>query len=332
MKQQTFEKHYAGLWQELDEILQQSEQNTFAFWRDKKRDGRLPQLYRRVCHHLSLAQHRRYSRHLVMRLNDLVLRCHQQLYRRHSRFLYQFIHFVLHTFPAEVRRNHKAFWLANAIFYGPALLLFVLVLLQPELIYNLLDHPTVANLESMYDPDAEHIGQDRDTESDMQMFGHYIQNNISIGFQTFATGIFLGLGSIFYMAFNGLFFGGMSGHMVNIGFEHTFFPFVIAHGAFELTAIVIAGQAGLLLGFAIVSPGDHSRLNALKIAGTKALNLLYGVIFLLLLAAFFEAFWSSNSALPLAVKYGVGSFFWLVVLLYLAYCGRPRQVHDKDRG
>lgn len=333
MKQQTFEKLYRQGWDELEQMLLDSEHSVMAFWQNKTKDGRLPHLYRRVCHHLSLAQERRYSSHLVARLNDLVLRSHQQLYRRQTRFFYHFLRFVVVIFPARVRQNLGYFWLANGIFYGPALLLFVLVQLQPELIFNMLSHASVGEFESMYDPAAERIGLDREAQSDLQMFGHYIQNNISIGFQTFATGLFLGLGSIFYMAYNGLLFGAMSSHVVNIGYQDTFFSFVIAHGSVELTAIVIAGMGGLMLGHSLIAPGQQTRLDALKSMGLKTLDLLYGVILLLVLAAFIEAFWSSNTALPLWLKYSVGTFLWLLVFAYLAFCGRGKTLpKDSAKG
>lgn len=320
MKQQTFEKLYSDNWQELDSLLEQCEKRHFT--RNNHRDGRLPQMYRRVCHHLSLAQERRYSSYLVDRLNDLVLRSHQQLYRRQTRFIYQLVQFILVTFPVRVRENINYFWIATAIFYGPTLIMYALTLLQPDLIYHLLGHSQVGEFESMYDPTSEDVGEDRDARSDMMMFGHYIQNNISIGFQTFATGLFLGLGSIFYLSYNGIYFGAIAGHIVNIGYHNTFFPFVIGHGSFELTAIVIAGMGGLMLGHALVSPKQQTRLDALKTTGLKALDLLYGIIFFLTIAAFIEAFWSSNSALPLAVKYGVGTALWALVLGYLAFSGR----------
>ncbi len=320
MKQQTFEKLYKNTWAELEQQLQQAERG--GFWRKTPSNGEFPTLYRRVCHHLSLAQQRRYSNHLVTKLNDLVLRSHQQLYRRRSQVLSAILRFIIVTFPSRVREQAKLFWLASAIFYLPGLVLFILVLLQPDLIFNMLDYDNVSDFEAMYDPGAEHIGQDREATSDVQMFGLYIKNNISVGFQTFATGLFFGLGSIFYLTYNGLLFGALAGHMVNIGYIDTFFGFVIAHGSFELTAIVIAGMGGLMLGHALIAPGRMTRLEALSVAGKKALDLLYGIILFLLIAAFLEAFWSSNSATPIGVKYTVGGLLWLLVFVYLAYCGR----------
>ncbi|MFT5161990.1 MAG: putative membrane protein SpoIIM required for sporulation [Alteromonadaceae bacterium] len=322
MKQQTFESLYLQDWQQMEEALLMAEKKALLPWQKNHHNPDLPQLYRRICHHLSLAQERRYSSYLVSKLNNLVLRGHQQLYQRQSHFLQQFIRFIIYSFPHQVRQNQRYIWVAATIFYAPALIIYALVQLQPELVYSVFSPEQVGQFESMYDPNSSHFGQDRAASSDMQMFGYYIQNNISVGFQTFATGIFFALGSIFYLLYNGLVMGAIAAHLVNINYHSTFFPFVIGHGSFELTAIVIAGGAGMMLGHALISPKQQTRLDALKTMAQKALVLLYGVIFMLVIAAFFEAFWSSNSALPSVVKYTVGSGLWLMIGAYFAFAGK----------
>ncbi len=127
------------------------------------------------------------------------------------------------------------------------------------------------------------------------MFGFYIMNNIGIAFQTFASGVLLGLGSLFFLLFNGLMIGSVAGHLTQIGYVQTFWPFVIGHGAFELTAITFAGAAGLKLGWALLAPGRLTRGEALRLAARRSVQLIAGVIVLLLLAAFTEACWSSIS-------------------------------------
>ena len=101
------------------------------------------------------------------------------------------------------------------------------------------------------------------------MFGFYIRNNIGIAFQCFAGGIFAGLGSLFFLAFNGVAAGSPAGYLTARGHGETFYSFVVTHGAFELTAIVLAGAAGLRLGHALLVPGRHTRRAALeRAAGT----------------------------------------------------------------
>jgi uncharacterized membrane protein SpoIIM required for sporulation len=154
------------------------------------------------------------------------------------------------------------------------------------------------------------------------MFGFYIYNNITIGFQTFAGGLLFGLGSLFYLVFNGLFLGVVSGHLTALGFTQTFWPFVAGHSSLELTAIVILGGVGLMLGYGAIAPGRMKRWHAIRDMATEAMPLVYGSVLMLVAAAFVEAFWSSTTWPPVQTKYLVGAFLWVLLGLYLLFMGR----------
>jgi len=320
MRQELFEQSHQQEWRRFEEMLAQLEGN-----RPKSQQVHtqtFPAAYRRLCHQLSLARERNYSSRLLERLNQLVLRGHQQLYQRKSHLLRNIIDFVVADFPRLIRQEWRLCLVAMALFYLPALLVGLFVWLYPELVYSAIPIGFVENIESMYDPGAAHIGRPRESATDFAMFGHYIQNNIGISFRTFASGIAFGLGSIFFIAYNGVLFGAISAHIVNIGYQVTFFPFVIGHGAFELTAIVFSGAAGLRLGFALLAPGRKTRRQALRDAAAVAIKIMYGVILMLLIAAFIEAFWSSMVVFDISVKYGVGAILWLLVAYYFLRLGR----------
>ena len=172
------------------------------------------------------------------------------------------------------------------------------------------DAASVEQYERMYgDPDGP-IGR-RTAASDWAMFGLYIRHNIGIAFQCFAGGLFFGVGSLFALAFNGAAIGSTAGYLTWRGFGANFYPFVITHGAFELTGIVLAGAAGLILGHALLVPGRRSRLAALEHAARGAIVIVYGMTAMFAIAAVLEAFWSSArsgaSADPGLVARGRGS-------------------------
>jgi len=85
------------------------------------------------------------------------------------------------------------------------------------------------------------------------MFGFYIWNNIRISFQAFAGGIALGLGSVFFLVYNGVHGGAVAGFLAQAGLGRQFWPFVATHSALELPALVLAGAAGLHLGWSLVA-------------------------------------------------------------------------------
>jgi len=204
----------------------------------------------------------------------------------------------------------------HLLFYGFALVTFLLTLYRPELIYQFIDNSRISSIEYMYNPATEHQQTERASGGDFAMFGHYIFNNIKVAFQTFVGGLLFGVGALFFLLFNGIFFGAISGHIVNIGYQSTFFTFVITHGAFELTAIVLSAAAGTHIGYTLLNPGRLARGVAVREAAMRAFPVLFGAFIFLVLAAFIEAFWSSSKWLPGAVKYSVGGVCWLFVAYY----------------
>ncbi len=325
MKQQQFVDQQRPSWDEFRHLVTQMEKPPRR--REAAPVERLPELYRRICADYALALHRRYSSGLVEELHELVLRGHGLLYRRKSIWLWRAVTFLWAGFPGAVRRHARAFWLATALFYLPALTLGALCYNDADFIYSVMSPAEVAQMEYMYDPGNSKIGrsEDRASATDFAMFGYYIWNNIGIGFRTFASGVLAGIGTVLALLFNGVVIGAVAGHLTQLGFTGTFWPFVAGHSAFELTAICISGAAGLLLARAVVAPGRRRRGEALQAAALEAVQLVIGAALMLLCAAFVEAFWSSNGAMPHAVKYSVAAVLWLLVVVYLGFAGRQ---HD----
>ncbi|WP_095057114.1 MULTISPECIES: stage II sporulation protein M [unclassified Pseudomonas] len=325
MKQRLFENRHKAEWAQFSLHLERLEQDR------KTQDlDSFPSDYRRLCNHLAIARERGYSSFLVDSLQQQVLRGHQQLYRHRSQLGANVVAFILADFPRLVREQWRFVLAASLMFFGSLFGFALLVYGFPELIYNLIPAPQVSEMQSMYDPGAGHLGRtaDRASSENWMMFGYYIMHNIGIAFQTFASGLLLGLGSVFYLIFNGLMIGAVAGHLTYIGYGQTFWPFVIGHGAFELTAIALAGAAGLQLGWALIAPGRLPRAQALQLAARKSVLLICGVMLFLLIAAFIEAYWSSMTSPTAMTKYLVGAALWLLVLTYLLFAGRQRHAPE----
>ncbi|AKS08340.1 stage II sporulation protein M [Pseudomonas trivialis] len=326
MKQSLFESRYQPQWQAFAEHLKQLEQG-----KAKASDvADFPHQYRRLCQHLALAQERGYSSYLVDPLQQLALRGHQQLYRHRSQLAANVLGFVLAGFPRLVREQWRFVLIASLLFFGSLVAIALLVYLFPDLIYSIVSAQQVAEMQGMYDPDASRLGRaaERASSEDWMMFGYYVMHNTGIAFQTFAAGLLFGLGSVFFLIFNGLVIGAVSGHLTEIGYGQTFWSFVIGHGAFELTAIALAGAAGLQLGWALIAPGQLTRGESLRRAARKSVQMLCGVMIFLLIAAFIEAYWSSTTAIAPWVKYLVGAALWLLVAGYLGLAGRTRHAPE----
>ncbi len=319
-----FEEMYEGEWTELeaslDCLLARGVGKSAP--RSSVSGARVAALYRRACEHLALARARCYPAYMVDRLERLTANAHQVIYHRRELGLARVWATVAVDFPSAVRSHVSYVAVAAATFLLPTVVIALLVYSQPELILSVVSSETAASFEEMYSPAADSIGRTRTATTDWMMFGFYIRNNVGVAFQCFAGGLFAGLGSLFFLAYNGAFSGALAGYLTERGLSPTFYSFVATHSAFELTAIVLSGAAGLRIGHALLAPGRMTRLHSLVVATRDSAVLLYGVTAMLLVAAAIEAFWSSATWLPATAKYSVAAVSWTAVLGYFTFQGR----------
>jgi uncharacterized membrane protein SpoIIM required for sporulation len=314
-----FQELYEQDWAELELIL---ERHAAAPSARSISGAHFTALYRRACGHLAIARSRSYPAHLVDRLEHLTEQCHQLIYTQRELGFAWLARLVMKDFPAAVRANAGYVAVAAALFLLPALVLGGLVYARPELILSVVSAETASEFDGMYSSSAESIGRFRTSDTDWAMFGNYIRHNISVAFQCFAGGLFAGIGSIFFLAFNGAFGGAIAGYLTERGLGHTFYSFIVTHAAFEITAIILAGAAGLRIGHSLLAPGRQTRVRALISASRESIVLVYGLTAMLVIAAAIEAFWSSARWLPASVKYGVAAMCWTAVAAYFTLQGR----------
>jgi uncharacterized membrane protein SpoIIM required for sporulation len=320
-----FEQMYQEGWAELESQLNAVLRGGSRSREEKRKpvDGeRLAALYRQACEHLALARARAYPAYIQDRLDRLTGEAHQVIYQHRGLGMSRISQFFAADFPRAVRAHAVYVWIATAVFVLPTLIIGLLVYSRPELILSVVDANTAASYEQMYSPDAESIGRVRTADTDWTMFGFYIRNNVTVSFQCFAGGLFAGLGSLFYLAFNGALAGAIAGYLTERGMGSTFYSFVVTHAAFELTAIVLSGAAGLRLGHAVLAPKRQKRVQALVSAARESIVIVYGFAVMLLIAAAIEAFWSSARWLPHVVKYSVAAACWFAVICYFLFQGR----------
>jgi uncharacterized membrane protein SpoIIM required for sporulation len=305
-----FEASNEAGWRELEALLVRPERELDP--------ERFLSLYRTSCEHLALAQARGFPDQIIDRLARLTARAHQIIYRQ-SEFGFRRITLVLmRRFPAMVRAHRGYVAWSALLFIAPLVTIGVATWLKPDLIYALVDPGTAQQYEEMYRPGVEAFGRTRNAGSDWAMFGFYIQHNVGISFQCYVTGVLFGLGSVYFLAYNGAIIGAIGGYITARGYGGTFFPFVATHSAFELTAIVLCGAAGLRIGHAVLMPGRLTRLTALQNAARDTSIIIFGAAVMLLIAAAFEAFWSSAAWVAPEAKFVCSAVCWtLVALVFL---------------
>lgn len=304
----------AASWAELDRLLGV---RTRRGRRSPADITRIAALYRVLCSDLARARAAGYSRDTLALLDALAARAHAILYRAEPWRRGAVRELLLREFPRSVRRSGGYLVVAAALFVIPLVVGLVGALQSSELAATVVPRGQLDAMAEAYAGGISGRGEAEDTA----MFGFYVHNNVGIAFRCFATGIFAGLGSAFFLAYNGLVSGVVVGYVIDSGAGRNILTFVCGHGAFELTAIVVAGAAGLRMGDALVRTAGRTRLASLRDHGPDLARLVLGVAVMLTIAAVLEGFWSP-SAVPDPIKWSVAAGLWLSVIAYLARAGR----------
>ena len=277
----------------------------------------LSALYRGACADLALANAYHLPAATGEYLHHLVARAHARFYRRAAWSWQALFDVVLITVPGRLYGD-PCLRVALAAFFGVFLVSGLLSAWHPELAATALGNDHLDDLREMY----AH-GFERDGGEGAMMYGFYIKNNVGIAMACFASGIFAGVGSLLWLAFNGIALGCSFGYMttVDAATSGNFFTFVLAHGPFELTGITLAGAAGLRLGLGLVVTKGLPWRASLRRAASEAVPILSVAAVLVACAAPIEAF-VSPSRLPVWAKAGVGIVCSLVLVVYLVGLGR----------
>lgn len=313
-------------WRRFEKLVQQFDGGR----RSKLPPGNVAEfsrLFREVCHDLALIRSRDWGRALVAYLNNLVGRGHNCFYSAPPGNMANFVRFLAAGFPQVFRANIGYFLTAAALFFLPLAISWAVVQNDPTLAGRIVDAESLEMVETMYSDDGPMEGRRDEPGSGEQralMAGFYVKNNVGIALACFARGILFGAGTAYTLLYNGIVIGAISGYVIAHGHGERFLSFVVSHGSFELTAIAVAGGAGLMLGNALVHPGLRTRVESLRHRGLEAIQIASGAAVMLLIAAMIEAFWSPSS-IPAQVKYAVGGSLWLLVFLYLSLAGRDHR-------
>ena len=294
--------------------------------------SRFAALYREVAADLARARTYGGSAELLYTLEHDVGRGHNLLYAPPRRRLRRAWEWLKWGFPALVRRRARIIAAAALLLFGPAVIAGAAIALEPARARHVLPAEMIARAEDGARHAAEGRGYFEAPPTAMPVLSStLVANNVQVSFVAFAGGVLGGLGTVLVLLLNGIFLGGVVGlfHAERLGVY--LWSFILPHGVIELTAICIAGGAGLWLGSAVVVPGRLTRSHALVERGREAVSLLAGVVVLLLLAGLIEGF-ISPSRLPTAVKLCAGALFGILLFAYLSLSGRDAAEAEEAAG
>ncbi len=302
-------------WQRLEDLLKLLD--TASLGRLNKDEVReLGRIYRRTASDLAIARAESRDPRLVNYLNSLVIRAHGRIYRADAQGGKKIRLFFTRELPQTFRRTWRYSLLAFLVFTTFGVLSYVATHYDPE--FSELVGVNPAFRETFIEtktPWWEDLN-----ESNQEGASFIMTNNILVTIYTFAFGALCGIGTLFYLAFNGANIASVLALTYRAGFGNDLVTFMVAHGVVELSCIFIAGGAGLLIGSAILMPGDLTRADALRTRGMEAVRLMIGVALLLVVAGIIEGFVSPAPIDP-RIKYSVAAITGVALYAYLLFVG-----------
>jgi uncharacterized membrane protein SpoIIM required for sporulation/uncharacterized RDD family membrane protein YckC len=313
------------MWDAYNRMLEEARGGGLAKM-GEARVSRFAAMYREVAADLARARTYGGSPELLFTLERAVGAGHNLLYRAPRSRWIGLRRWVMGGFPALVRLRWRPIALASVLLYLPALLTFAAVRRDPGLGRSLMGPEMMERAEQAESRQAQgkgYVSAD-DFGGAPIMSSTIMVNNIQVTFGAYAGGILAGAGTVLMLVFNGILIGAVTGVFANYEASLHLWSFLLVHGVIELTAICIAGGAGLWLGSAFVVPGRLTRREALVRRGRESVSLIGGVAVMLVIAGIVEGF-ISPAEIPAGVKLAIAALLAVGLVVYLALAGRDEQ-------
>ncbi|MEA5502096.1 stage II sporulation protein M [Halotia wernerae UHCC 0503] len=308
-------------WQRLGTLLKQVETKGIKSLRAAE-IRELASLYRSVAADLARARTQQVGNTLIQSLQSLATRAYTQIYQGSRRQeWYAVVDFYRWGLPSVVQETFPYITAATAMFLLGAIVAWWYAWQDPTFMTLIVPENLITKVR-----DEHQLWMGSIVGIEPLASSGIMINNLSVSFGAVAGGITAGAYTAYLMVFNGLLIGAVGTLVAQNNLAYPFWAFVFPHGSLELPAIFFAGGAGLLLARAILFPGKYRRGDALKFYGYQAVQLVFGIVPMLVIAGIIEGFFSPNPSIPDPFKYlfGLGLFISLVM-----YCNR---LEEGDRG
>ena len=302
-------------WQRLEDLLSML-RGTSLRGLSKTEVREFGELYRRAASDLAIARSETRDPKLINYLNSLVIRAHGKIYRAESQGANLVWKFFARDFPQIFRRNRRYMAIAFAVFAGFAVFGFIATWMD-------IDFTHFVALSGI----TEEIKSNNQwwlslNKSNQIGATEILTNNILVTIRAFAMGAFFGIGAVYDLAFEGARLGSVFAACYKISppFGDALATFVVGHGVIELSCIFFCGGAGMMIGYALINPGDLTRAQALKKKGIEAAHIVIGCACFLVVAGIIEGFLSPSN-LPPIVKIATGISTGIAMYSYLFLVG-----------
>lgn len=272
-------------------------------------------LYQRTSAHLAHARTSFDDVALVARLSRVVGMARGIIYRSRVRPATALAGFFGATFPAAVWSCRRAIAVSALLFLAPALAVGIWLHQDPKV----RDAAIPEELQQAYATEDFEAYYSSDAAASFQT--DVTVNNVTVAAVAFSTGVLLGAPTAWVLVTNGANLGVAGAVMHSHDRGALFWGLILPHGLLEITSVIVAGGAGLMLAWAIIAPGDRSRAQALAREGLRTVTVVAGLVLCFVVAGFVEA-WVTPSGLPTAARIAIGAAIEALFIAYVVGFGR----------
>ncbi|MGC8861272.1 MAG: stage II sporulation protein M [Armatimonadota bacterium] len=278
--------------------------------------------YQALVSDLAFARTQGASEDLIAYLNNLAGRAHGALYASDSPRARALFSFLLRDYPAAFRRSWRYIFAAVLIFIIGWATAAGLLYTIPEARAALLPERLSVRGHASPPENTPSETEMRFRAPDPASISSFIMtNNIREGIIAFAGGITFGALTVFTLFKNGLIIGGILIILATASQPVVLLSLLLPHGFIELTAIFACGGGGLMMGAALIAPGNLRRADAVRLAAGKALTLFAGAVPMFAAAAIIEGF-VTPAPIPAFAKLAFAAITAIGLVLYLGFAGR----------
>ncbi|WP_407270803.1 stage II sporulation protein M [Radiobacillus sp. PE A8.2] len=308
MNVKQFIKQHRTDWNQLEQLITLLQKSKHHY---NGRDiNNFDRLYQKVAQHLSYSQTYFSNEEVTSYLNGLVSKSHNLLYKDQVSSMKQIQHFFASKFVGLLLEQWKFIVIAFVLFTLGGVGSFLAVMDDPLHLHTILP----ANIAQGVDPDR--LGENHDAIDSSVMSASIMTNNMQVAILAFAGGITFGLLTVYLLIYNGIIIGALAALFMTYDKSYEFWAYIVPHGMIELTAIFIAGGAGLLMGYKLFVPGAYSRGFQLKQQAKRSVQLLLGTLPLFVIAGVIEGF-ITPAQLSLEAKYVFALITVFGLMLYM---------------
>lgn len=318
MREAAFVKRNQERWQGIEQALHS---------KLRPHPDRLAEIFIQLTDDLSFARTQYPKSRVTKYLNSLASKIHLEIYKNKKEDRNRFVTFWKQELPQVVYESHRTILYAFLIFVISVCMGAVSAVNDETFVRLVMGdayvNMTLQNIESG-NPMGVYANMDQ-----ADMFFAITFNNIKVSFYAFVAGLFFSMGTGIMLFYNGLMVGSFLAFFFKKNLLLHSVTIIMLHGTIELSSIVIAGGAGLVMGNSFLFPGTYSRFASFKDGAMKGVKIVIGLVPLFILAGFIESFITRYTIMPWIFKFLIIGASAILIVYYFIIYPRKLALHGK---